>query len=84
LRDRSEEIRKALGLDKREIPRPLKLGLDLGVLTKEGNKRATVYKLGDDKPATMEAESHPPKKRVKKKRRTRRTKRSRRGRPSRG
>jgi hypothetical protein len=40
---RSEEIRKALKLDKREIPRVLKEGLASKKLTSKGQKRATTY-----------------------------------------
>ena len=40
---RSEEIQKALGLDKREIPRVLQEGLTKKVLKRKGKKRSTVY-----------------------------------------
>lgn len=40
---RSEEIRATLGLDRRELPRPLADGLRSGALTKKGEKRATIY-----------------------------------------
>jgi hypothetical protein len=43
---RAEEIRTELGLDSKEMPRPLKEGLDSGRLKKSGQKRATVYTLG--------------------------------------
>jgi hypothetical protein len=40
---RSEEIRKFLKLDKRELPRVLKTGLERKLLTSKGQKRATRY-----------------------------------------
>jgi hypothetical protein len=40
---RAEEIRKALGLDVREIPRVLKEGLRTKRLKSRGRKRATTY-----------------------------------------
>jgi hypothetical protein len=40
---RSEEIRKALKLDVREVPRVLKEGLKKKVLKSKGQKRATVH-----------------------------------------
>lgn len=40
---RSEEIRKLLKLDKRELPRVLKAGLEKKVLRSKGQKRATTY-----------------------------------------
>jgi hypothetical protein len=40
---RSEEIRKALKLDVREVPRVLKQGLSLKKLRAKGQKRATTY-----------------------------------------
>ena len=40
---RSEHIQKALGLGKKEISRPLGLGLDKQVLKKKGVKRSTTY-----------------------------------------
>jgi hypothetical protein len=40
---RSEEIRKALKLDVRELPRVLKEGLAKKMLKSKGRKRATVY-----------------------------------------
>jgi len=40
---RAEEIRKALGLDVREVPRVLKQGLRTKKLRAKGQKRATVY-----------------------------------------
>jgi hypothetical protein len=49
---RAEQLKAALQLDKRELPRPLAEGLGAGTLRKEGNKRATTYFLsagGDDK-----------------------------------
>lgn len=41
---RAEEIRKALGLDVREVPRVLKEGLRTKKLKAKGHKRATVYR----------------------------------------
>jgi hypothetical protein len=43
---RAEEIRQKLGLQAKELPRPLKEGLDSGRLTKSGRKRATTYFAG--------------------------------------
>ncbi len=40
---RAEEIKAALELDTREIPRPLAEGLKNGALKKTGQKRATTY-----------------------------------------
>jgi hypothetical protein len=40
---RAEEIRSKLGLQAKELPRPLKEGLDTGTLSKTGQKRATTY-----------------------------------------
>ena len=40
---RAEEIRSKLGLLSKEMPRPLKEGLDSGRLGKSGQKRATTY-----------------------------------------
>lgn len=43
---RAEQIRTSLGLDVREIPRPIAEGLNSGVLNKSGQKRATTYTVG--------------------------------------
>jgi hypothetical protein len=43
---RSEEIRKALKLDVREVPRVLKEGLAKKKLKSRGQKRATTYTIG--------------------------------------
>ena len=43
---RSEEIRKALKLDVREVPRVLKEGLSKKKLKSKGQKRATTYSAG--------------------------------------
>jgi hypothetical protein len=43
---RSEEIRRALQLDKRELPRVLKEGLAKKALKSKGQKRATTYAAG--------------------------------------
>jgi hypothetical protein len=40
---RAEEIKKALGLDVREVPRILKTGVKTRKLSSKGRKRATVY-----------------------------------------
>jgi hypothetical protein len=40
---RAEQIRKKLGLEAKELPRPLKEGLDGGKFAKVGQKRATTY-----------------------------------------
>jgi|GEM_PF-547405 len=40
---RAEEIRQKLGIEAKELPRPLKEALDSGRLGKSGQKRATTY-----------------------------------------
>jgi hypothetical protein len=40
---RSEEIKKMLGLDRREVPRILKTALETKKLKAKGQKRATTY-----------------------------------------
>jgi hypothetical protein len=40
---RSEQLQKALKLDKREITRPLELALGAKKITKKGQKRSTTY-----------------------------------------
>jgi hypothetical protein len=40
---RAEQIRDELGLEAKELPRPLKEALDTGSLHKSGQKRATTY-----------------------------------------
>ncbi|HZU81520.1 MAG TPA: hypothetical protein VE987_01325 [Polyangiaceae bacterium] len=42
---RAEQIRDALGLQAKELPRPLKEALDTGRVAKSGQKRATTYTL---------------------------------------
>lgn len=43
---RAEQIKAALQLDTREMPRPLAEGLKSGTLKKSGQRRATVYTVG--------------------------------------
>ncbi len=43
---RAEEIRQKLGVQAKELPRPLKEGVDAGQLSKVGRKRATTYFVG--------------------------------------
>ena len=43
---RSEDIRAALKIDKKELPKPITAALASGQLRKEGEKRATVYLVG--------------------------------------
>jgi hypothetical protein len=43
---RSEHITASLGLDKKELPRPIAEGLRTGALSKQGQKRATQYFAG--------------------------------------
>jgi hypothetical protein len=43
---RAEAIRAELGLDAKELPRPVAEGLATGRLTKRGQKRATTYSVG--------------------------------------
>jgi hypothetical protein len=45
---RAEELKNELGLDKRELPRPLSDGVKAGLLTKAGRKRATTYFVSGD------------------------------------
>jgi hypothetical protein len=40
---RAEQIREKLGLEAKELPRPLKEGVEAGRLSKVGQKRATTY-----------------------------------------
>jgi hypothetical protein len=40
---RAEEIRQRLGMQSKELPRPLKEGVEAGRLGKSGQKRATTY-----------------------------------------
>jgi hypothetical protein len=40
---RAEQIQRALGLDKRETPRPIAAALAAKRITKKGEKRATTY-----------------------------------------
>lgn len=43
---RAEQIRASLGVDAKELPRPLAEAVSAGVLTKSGQKRATTYSSG--------------------------------------
>lgn len=43
---RAEEIVKSLGVDKRELPRVIKRGLESKAIRRKGQKRATVYSVG--------------------------------------
>jgi hypothetical protein len=40
---RSEQIRAVIGVDKKELPRPIAEALASGRITKKGEKRATTY-----------------------------------------
>jgi hypothetical protein len=46
---RAEQIRSALGIEAKELPRPLADGVSNGSLTKTGQKRATTYFAGGGK-----------------------------------
>jgi hypothetical protein len=48
---RAEEIRDKLGLQSKELPRPLKEGLDDGRIAKSGQRRATTYFVKGSAPA---------------------------------
>jgi hypothetical protein len=48
---RAEEIRQQLGMQSKELPRPLKEGVEAGRLTKSGQKRATTYFAKGARPA---------------------------------
>jgi len=71
---RSEQIQAALQLDRRELPKPLALGVAAGRIAKEGQKRATTYTLGGEDGATTEDASveAPPKRRRARKARAKR------------
>ena len=56
---RAEQIRQKLGLQAKELPRPLKEGLDGGRLSKVGRKRATTYFAGAS-PKGKKAEASSP------------------------
>lgn len=43
---RAEQIRASLGVDAKELPRPLAEAVASGALTKSGQKRATTYSVG--------------------------------------
>ncbi len=43
---RAEQIRAALNVEAKELPRPLAEAVSTGALTKSGQKRATTYSLG--------------------------------------
>jgi hypothetical protein len=43
---RAEQIRSALGVEAKELPRPLAEALSSGRITKSGQKRATTYFAG--------------------------------------
>jgi hypothetical protein len=43
---RSEQIQKALGVDKRELPRVLRTGIAKKSIRSTGQKRATIYYAG--------------------------------------
>lgn len=59
---RAEQIRDQLGVEAKELPRPLAEGLSAGRITKTGQKRATTYFVG----AGGGARSAPAKKRGRK------------------
>ena len=46
---RAEQIRSALGVEAKELPRPLADAVNAGRLTKTGQKRATTYFVGGGK-----------------------------------
>ena len=46
---RSEQLRDALGVQAKELPRPLKEALSSGAITKMGERRGTVYFAGSKK-----------------------------------
>jgi hypothetical protein len=48
---RAEQIREKLGLQSKELPRPLKEGLDGGRIAKSGQRRATTYFVKGASPA---------------------------------
>jgi len=52
---RAEHIRKAVGGDARELRRQLRIGLETGAITKQGERRATVYSLGRGGPTSENA-----------------------------
>ena len=52
---RAEHIRQAVGGDARELRRQLRIGLETGAITKQGERRATVYSLGRGGPTAENA-----------------------------
>ena len=46
---RAEELREELGLEKKELPKPMLVALASGAIRKEGEKRATAYFIGGRK-----------------------------------
>lgn len=62
---RAEQLREILFLDKRELPRPIALGLSTGALAKSGQKRATVYTLANGRTSAKTTKA--PSKRAKRK-----------------
>jgi hypothetical protein len=46
---RAEQLQAKLGIDKRELPRPVQEGLSSKRLIKKGKKRATTYFAGPKK-----------------------------------
>jgi hypothetical protein len=57
---RAEQIRTKLGLEAKELPRPLKEGLEAGQFSKSGQKRATTYFVGAGKGAARTAKAARP------------------------
>jgi hypothetical protein len=65
---RAEQIRQKLGVQSKELPRPLKEAVDAGRLGKSGQKRATTYtaKAGGAAPKAASSARKAPKKAAKK------------------
>ena len=59
---RAEELRAELGIEKKELPKPMASALESGLIRKEGEKRATCYFLGSKRGGAKKAAAKPAKK----------------------
>ncbi len=60
---RAEQIRAALDVDAKELPRPLAEAVTSGALTRSGQKRATTYAVGSNGGASSPRSAKPAKRR---------------------
>lgn len=58
---RAEELREKLGIEAKELPRPLADAMAAKLITKSGNKRATTYFAKEAKPAKAKKAAKPAK-----------------------